>query len=163
MRNIRRLSYYSLTIIHYVSFMDRIRNPSCVLHICSINRPRNILATCLWTNAVSKPANRPYSRYSQDAAILLGQIIRRARIERKITATELAERAGISRGLVQRIEKGDPGCAIGAAFEVAAIVGVRLFGADQAALSGALSANTAILTLLPKSVRASRIEAKDDF
>ena len=105
---------------------------------------------------MSKPASRPYSRYSQDAAVLFGKIVRRARIERKITATELAERAGISRGLVQRIEKGDPGCAIGAAFEAAAVVGVRLFDADQAALSGALSTNTAILTLLPKSVRASR-------
>ena len=110
-----------------------------------------------------KPATRPYSRYSQDATLLLGQIIKRARIERKMTASELAERAGLSRGLVQRIEKGDPGCAIGAAFEAAAIVGVRLFDADQAALSSALSANAATLTLLPKSVRAPRIEAKDDF
>ena len=72
-----------------------------------------------------KPAIRPYSRYSRDAALLLGQLIRRARLERKITTTELAERAGLSRGLVQRIEQGDPGCAIGAVFEAAAIVGVR--------------------------------------
>ena len=110
-----------------------------------------------------KPAIRPYSRYSRDAALLLGQLIRRARLERKITTTELAERAGLSRGLVQRIEQGDPGCAIGAVFEAAAIVGVRLFDADQAALTAALGANTAMLTLLPKAVRASRIEVKDDF
>lgn len=112
---------------------------------------------------VPKPATRPYSRYSQDAIVLLGQMIRRARIERKITTSELADRAGLSRGLIQRIEKGDPGSSIGAAFEAAAVVGVRLFDSDQAALSNALAANNAILTLLPKSARAARIEAKDDF
>jgi transcriptional regulator with XRE-family HTH domain len=106
---------------------------------------------------------RPYSRYSRDAVALLGQLIRRARIERKITAQQLAERSGLSRGLIQRIEKGDPGCAIGAAFEAAAIVGVRLFDADQATLSEQTSANRTMLTLLPQAVRASRVEAKDDF
>jgi len=110
-----------------------------------------------------KPATRPSSRYSRDAVVLLGQLIRRARIERKLTVAGLAERAGRSRGLVQRIEKGDRGCAIGAVFEAAAIVGVRLFDADQATLAGTMSANTAILALLPKTVRVSDIEAEDDF
>lgn len=112
---------------------------------------------------MAKPTTRPYSRYSHDAVVMLGQLIRRARIERKMTTTELAERAGLSRGLVQRIEKGDPGCGIGAVFEAAAIVGVRLFDADQTALTNAIGANTAILTLLPKAVRVSKVEAKDDF
>lgn len=112
---------------------------------------------------MSRPAGRPYSRYSRDAIVLLGQLIRRARIERKITSNELAERAGLSRGLVQRIEKGDPGCAIGAVFEAAAIVGVRLFDADQTGLTHAINTNTMTLTLLPKAVRASRVEANDDF
>jgi transcriptional regulator with XRE-family HTH domain len=110
-----------------------------------------------------KPAARPTSRYSQAALVLLGQLIRRARIERKLTVAGLAERTGLSRGLVQRIEKSDPGCAIGAVFEVAATVGVRLFDADQAALASAISANATILTLLPKAVRTTDIEAKDDF
>lgn len=112
---------------------------------------------------MAKTALHPHSRYSRDATVLLGQIIRRSRIEKKITAGELAERAGLSRGLVQRIEKGDPGCAVGAVFEAAAIVGVRLFDADQAGLTGAVDAHTTILTLLPKAVRAPRIETKDDF
>jgi transcriptional regulator with XRE-family HTH domain len=110
-----------------------------------------------------KPAARPQSRYSRDALVLLGQLIRRARIERKLTVAALAERAGLSRGLVQRIEKGDPGCAIGTVFEAAATVGVRLFDADQATLANAISANTTILALLPKAVQATAIEAKDDF
>jgi AraC-like DNA-binding protein len=112
---------------------------------------------------MAKPANRSYSRYSRDAAELLGQLIRRARIERQITVEELAERAGLSRGLVARMEKGDLGCAIGAVFEAAAVVGVRLFDADQIAMTGHLSANNATLTLMPQKVRTSMGPVKDDF
>lgn len=112
---------------------------------------------------MAKPAQRPYSRYSREAVELLGKLIRQARIERKFTAAELAQRANLSRGLVVRIEKGDPGCAIGAVFEAAAVVGVRLFDADQTALTGMVRAQRATLTLLPRSVRVSNTEVKDDF
>jgi len=106
---------------------------------------------------------RPYSRYSRDAAVLLGQLIRLARISRKLTHEQLAERAGMSRGLVHRIEKGDPGCAIGAVFEVAAIVGVRLFDAGQSTLATGIAANTAMLELLPQAIRTPTKPVKDDF
>jgi transcriptional regulator with XRE-family HTH domain len=112
---------------------------------------------------LSKHANRPYSRYSRDAAILLGQLIRLARIQQKLTIEQLAERAGLSRGLVHRIEKGDLGCAIGSVFETAAIVGVRLFDADAAGVNSAMAANTTTLTLLPRSVRLTTKAVKDDF
>lgn len=112
---------------------------------------------------MAKPPSRPYSRYTKDALLLMAQLIRAARIERKLTVAELAERAAVSRGLIQRIERGDPGCAIGAVFEVAALLGIKLFNADQPTLS----ANTAIqqqtLTLLPKAARDSRKPVKDDF
>ena len=36
---------------------------------------------------------------------------------------------------MQRIEKGEPECAIGAVFEVATIVGVNLFDANQTTLT----------------------------
>jgi transcriptional regulator with XRE-family HTH domain len=110
-----------------------------------------------------KLPSRPYSRYSEDAARLLGQLIRRARAEKKLSAAELAQRAGISRGLLQRIEKGDLGCSIGAVFEAAAIVGVRLFDADQKALTGAIATHNEILSLLPKAVRTAKIDVNDDF
>lgn len=110
-----------------------------------------------------KPASRAYSSYSHDALQLLAQMIRRARIERKLTAQELADRAGISRGLMQRIERGDPGCAIGVVFETAAIVGVRLFNADQPTMAAHLSANRATLALMPKTVRSAGRKVKDDF
>jgi transcriptional regulator with XRE-family HTH domain len=112
---------------------------------------------------MAKPTLRPYSRYSREAVELLGQSIRRARIEKKLTVAELAERAGVSRGLMQRIEKGDPGCGIGPMFETAAIVGIRLFEADQAGLSALASTTSTALTLLPRAVRPARPEIDDDF
>lgn len=110
-----------------------------------------------------KPALRTYSRYSQDAIVLLGQMIRQARIGRKLTAAELAERAGVSRGLVQRIEHGDPGCTIGAVFEMAAILGIQLFDADRSTLAANTAVQQHIMTLLPKAVRPSGKAVKDDF
>ncbi|MGH6622220.1 MAG: helix-turn-helix transcriptional regulator [Alphaproteobacteria bacterium] len=112
---------------------------------------------------MAKPAARAYSRYSRDAVVLLAQMIRLGRINRKLTLAELAERADVSRGLIQRIERGDPGCSIGAVFEVAAIVGVRLFDADQRTLSGNIVSNQQMLTLLPKSARPAPRAVKDDF
>jgi transcriptional regulator with XRE-family HTH domain len=110
-----------------------------------------------------KPAVRSYSRYARDAARLLGQEIRVARLEKGITIEELAARAGLSRGLVHRIEQGDLGCSIGAVFETAAILGIRLFDADLPSLAAHVSANNAILTLLPQAARAFTTPVKDDF
>ena len=96
--------------------------------------------------------------------MLLGQLVRKARIDRKMSTLNLAERAGISRGLLRRIEAGDPGCTIGAVFEVATIVGVRLFDSEQVRISQAIENNREVLTLLPKSIRTPRTEVvKDDF
>jgi transcriptional regulator with XRE-family HTH domain len=110
-----------------------------------------------------KPATRAYSRYSRDAVVLLGQMIRIGRLNHKLTIAELAERADVSRGLIQRIERGDPGCSIGAVFEAATIVGIRLFDADQPTLTTSIASNQQTLTLLPKSARPSRKAIKDDF
>jgi transcriptional regulator with XRE-family HTH domain len=108
-------------------------------------------------------ANRPVSPYAADAVTLLGQLIRKSRIERKLSVAAVTERVGISRGLLRRIEAGDTGCTIGAVFEVAALVGVRLFDAGQATLSQAIEAHREVMTLLPKSIRQPRTEPDDDF
>jgi transcriptional regulator with XRE-family HTH domain len=113
-------------------------------------------------SAMSK-TRHPFSPYAADAVALLGQLIRKARIERKLKAVDVTDRAGITRGLLRRIETGDPGCSIGAVFEVSTIVGVRLFDTDQTALSKAVETNREIMALLRKSVRNPRIEADDDF
>ncbi|MDE0027836.1 MAG: helix-turn-helix transcriptional regulator [Deltaproteobacteria bacterium] len=112
---------------------------------------------------MAKPAHRSYSRYAREAAELLGLMIRNARIERDITVADVAERAGISRGLVHRIEKGEMGSSIGAAFEAAAIVGLRLFEAEPTTLTRHLSMERDKLTLLPQSVRTGTTKVKDDF
>jgi hypothetical protein len=75
----------------------------------------------------------------------------------------VTERAGVSRGLLRRIEAGDTGCTIGAVFEVAAIVGVRLFDADQTTMSRDVETNREMMTLLPKAIRTPRTEPHDDF
>jgi transcriptional regulator with XRE-family HTH domain len=110
-----------------------------------------------------KSITRTYSRYSLEAIQLIGHLIKVARKERKFTAQEVADRAGISRGLLQRIEKGDPKCEIGAAFEVATIVGVKLFDAEETTLSKHIRQTKDKLALLPKSVRKKTKAVDDDF
>ena len=110
-----------------------------------------------------KSITRTNSRYSRDATALLAGLIRAARKERHLTTQEVADRAGISRGLLQRIEKGDLKCEIGTVFEVATIVGVKLFDADERALSKHLRQTKDKLALLPKSVRKKSKAVRDDF
>jgi hypothetical protein len=64
---------------------------------------------------------------------------------------------------LHRIESGDPACAIGAAFEVAAVVGLRLFDVEQSTLGHALNTNREVMRLLPRSVRRPQSEVDDDF
>jgi transcriptional regulator with XRE-family HTH domain len=110
-----------------------------------------------------KSITRTYSRYSRDATALLGGLIREARKEHRLTAQEVAGRAGISRGLLQRIEKGDLKCEIGAVFEVATILGIKLFDADETTLSRNLNQTREKLALLPKSIRKKSKAVHDDF
>ncbi len=112
---------------------------------------------------MAKPAQRSYSHYAREAAELLGLMTRNARVERGLTVADIAERAGISRGLVHRIVKGEMGSSIGAAFEVAAIVGLRLCEAAPTTLTRYLSMERDKLALLPQSVRTGTTKVKDDF
>ena len=121
----------------------------------------------VWTKGEAmtktKTIPRTYSRYSRDAVALLGVQIRLARKERKLTGQELADRAGISRGLLQRIEKGDLKCGIGSVFEVAAVVGIKLFDADESSMTMSIQQTENMLALLPKSVRKTKKAVDDDF
>lgn len=110
-----------------------------------------------------RSTTRAYSNYCRNAVALLGGMIRAARKERKMTAQNLADRAGISRGLLQRIESGNPRCELGVAFEVAAIVGIRLFDADENTLARQLNQTLEMLALLPKSIRKKHRVVRDDF
>ena len=104
-----------------------------------------------------------YSEHSKNTITLLGQLIQAARKEQRLTAQEVAERAGISRNFLQRIEKGDPKCNIGAFFEVATIVGVKLFDADETTLNKHIRQVEDKLTLLPKAIHKKKRKVDDDF
>jgi len=106
---------------------------------------------------------RSYSRVTRQALSLLGKLIRIGRTERGMTAQDLADRAGISRTTLYNIEKGAPGPEIGIVFEVAALVGVRLFEYDERTLAMHNARLDEKLTLLPKAVRPSSQEVDDDF
>jgi len=112
---------------------------------------------------MAKPISRPYSQYSLSALELLGQLVREARLNKALTTADLAARAGISRALLQRIERGDPGCSIGAVFEVATICGVPLFDQEQRQLTTHLALHREKMALLPKTVRVGMKRVKDDF
>ncbi len=107
--------------------------------------------------------SRTYSRYSTDAAALLGKLIKLGRKERKLTSQNLADRAGITRGTLRRIEKGDLKCEIGLVFEVAAIVGLKLFDADRTSLTTHIGGIDEKLALLPKSIHKPQRGVEDDF
>ena len=112
---------------------------------------------------MAKPGRRTYSRITRHAAVLLGKQISIARKERKMTAQELAERAGISRGLLQRIENGNLKCQVGAVFEAASLVGIKLFDADEPSLTARIRQADDKIALLPKHIHPGTKIVDDDF
>ena len=112
---------------------------------------------------MAKKATRTYSRITHLAAALFGKEIRIARKEHKMTAQELAERASISRGLLQRIEKGNLKCQIGAVFEVATLVGIKLLDADDPSMTLRIRQADDKIALLPKHTHPVKEAVDDDF
>lgn len=111
---------------------------------------------------MSRKTARVYSPYVIESAALLGSLIQLGRKQRKWTEQQLADRAGISRATLKKIEKGDLRCEIGLVFELAALTGVTLFEAERRRLIMDIDLVTAKLALLPRSIRAKR-KVKDDF
>lgn len=112
---------------------------------------------------MTKPVDRNYSRTARDAAALLGEMIRAARLHRRMPTRELAERSGSSRGLVVRVEAGDMGSAIGAAFEMATVLGVPLFDSDPGLVGARLAKQREVNSLLPRRAFPASVEVDDDF
>jgi transcriptional regulator with XRE-family HTH domain len=104
-----------------------------------------------------------YSHQTLDAASVLGLEVAAARRGRRWTIAELAERAGVSPVTVRKVERGDPTVALGTAFEVATIVGIRLFGGGPDELSDLVARARDRLALLPERVREPSGEVHDDF
>lgn len=110
---------------------------------------------------MTKP--RTYSRYSIEAAALLGKQIKLGRKQRKWTEHDLAERAGISRATLQKIEKGDLTCIIGLVFEVSTLVGVKLFDAESTSLTMHIERTDDKIALLPKTIHTNKKPVDDNF
>ena len=94
---------------------------------------------------------------------MLGKLIQLARKQRRMTAAELAERTGISRSTLQRVEKGDPKVEVGLMFEAAVLVGVPLFDAEPGRLMEKLARIDDKLALLPKAVHKPAAKVHDAF
>ena len=112
---------------------------------------------------MSKSTDRATSRYARDALTLLGNRIRIARLELRLTMDGAATRSGTSRAVWRRIENGDPGTAIGTTFEAAAVVGVPLFDISRDRLAGHLAHASEKLLLLPAAARNPASAIVDDF
>ena len=106
---------------------------------------------------------RTYSKYTQEAVILLGAQIKLGRKQRKWTERNLADRAGISRATLQKIESGEMSPAIGIVFEVAALVGVNLFEQDKLPLAIHIEQTRDKIALLPKRIQVKAKAVDDDF
>lgn len=106
---------------------------------------------------------RTYPRTVLLAAALLGSEIKQARIERRWTVRELAERAGITTGTLKKVEDGDPSVALGTAFDVATLVGVPLFYEEPSRLASESARSRDRAALLPQRVREPDEDVDDDF
>ena len=112
---------------------------------------------------LAKKENRTYSRYTDEALKLLAGRIKATRLERGITVQDLAERAGISRDLLYRIERANPACSVGVVFEVSTLLGLTLFQSDYDDLIVKNKMVENKLALLPSRARSTKVEVDDDF
>lgn len=104
---------------------------------------------------------RTYSKSAQEAVRLLGKQIKLARKQRKWSEQNLADRAGISRATLQKIENGEMTCAVGLVFEAATLVGLNLFEQDRTPLSISIENTSNKIALLPQRI-TSKVKAVDD-
>lgn len=93
----------------------------------------------------------------------MGQQIKLGRKQRKWSEKNLADRAGISRATLQKIENGEMSCSVGSVFELATIVGVKLFEPESMPLSKHIEHTGDKLALLPQRIKTQSKTVRDDF
>lgn len=96
---------------------------------------------------------KAFSPQTLEAARLLGTQIAAARLARRWTVDELAERVGVSHPTIRKAERGDPTVGLGVAFEAATVLGVPLFDADPERRSVELARLQDRLMVLPERAR----------
>jgi transcriptional regulator with XRE-family HTH domain len=107
-------------------------------------------------------SRRTLSAQTSESLTILASSIRAARIRRGWTVHELAERVGVSQPTILKVERGDPGVAVGTMLEAATLVGVPLFAVDADDRGRYGAHRSAELALLPAAVRPRR-RIDDDF
>jgi len=106
---------------------------------------------------------RALSPQTIDAAATLGMLVAAGRRARRWPQADLAERLGVSRQTVSKVEMGDPSVALGTVLEAAVLVGVPLFDADRSGMRTMGELAEARLALLPSRVRSTPAKVDDDF
>ena len=106
---------------------------------------------------------RTYARYTSESVALLGKMIQHGRKQRKMTEIELAERLGIARSTLQRLERGDPRVETGVMFEAATLVGLKLFDSDEKGINRLSERMDDRIAVLPKHVYKTQKKVVDEF
>lgn len=106
---------------------------------------------------------RTYSKYAHEAVLLLGKQIKLNRKQRKWSEQNLADRVGISRATLKKIERGEMSPSIGLVFEAATLVGVNLFEQDKIPLSVSINQSNEKIALLPQRIQTKTKVLDDDF
>jgi transcriptional regulator with XRE-family HTH domain len=105
-------------------------------------------------------ARHAMSGVTTETLLLLADAVRVGRLRRGWTVGELAERVGVSRPTITKLERGDPGVAVGTVLEAAHLVGVPMFDADPDVRRRERAHKRTELALLPATARPRR--AVDD-
>lgn len=71
----------------------------------------------------------------------LGQLIKRARLARGLSQSELAQQAGMHQPMVSTIERGHPGASLGGIFELIAVLDLEISVRSRSKSSAADIAN----------------------
>lgn len=106
-------------------------------------------------------AVRTFSPQTPEAIAHLGNLIRLGRKQHRWTIADLAERVGVTKATVTKVEQGNPSVAIGTYIEAAVLVGVPLISADATTRSAEAQRVHSQIALLPASIRTSKVD--DDF
>jgi transcriptional regulator with XRE-family HTH domain len=105
-----------------------------------------------------------YTRYTLAAVDLLGSLIQIERTAKRMMAQDFADRLGIDRGTLKRLEDGDPKVELGVAFEACALLGIKLFDEDLRGITVRAEEAGARAALLPRKIRTrQQLSVDNDF
>jgi len=123
------------------------------------------LLYCRFIASKEKQVTRRAAALGSDtvaALAVFGAQVKASRAAKKLTASELGARAGVSPRTVTAIERGNPNSTLGNAIEVALAAGVDLFGVSgQTALEELAGTYRQTATLLPQRIRKPRTASKE--